>query len=138
MAYLLTCALIALLFALLLLGAPKLLGSIGDWANKTVVLFDGLLMNSHLWIGIVLLALGGWMMYVGFNYPDPFLTAAWLLTVAFGLLFLLFPGWLKWLSSVSNVVLLSTDELIMGTRRIVGIVLLIVSLYLFYALTMVR
>jgi hypothetical protein len=138
MTYLLACALISLLFSLLLLGAPKLLGSLGDLSNKTIVVFDGWLMGLRLWIGLVLLVLGGWMMYVSVNYPDPFLTAAWLLTVGFGFLFLLFPGWLKWLSSVSNVVLLSTDDLIMGTRRIVGIVLLVVSLYMFYALTLVK
>ena len=138
MSYLLTCALISLFFALLLLGAPKLLGALGDWANKTLGVFDGWLLGFRLWIGLGLLVLGGWMMYVSVNYPNPFLTAVWLLTVAFGLLFLLFPGWLKWLSTVSNVVLLSTDDLILGTRRIVGIVLLIVSLYMFYALTLVR
>ena len=138
MGYLLASGILALIFGLLMLAAPVFLGKLGELSNKTILVLNGQLMRYKLWIGLFLLVLGGWMLYVATNYPDPYINAAWIITVAFGLLFLFFPKWLDWLSKVSNTFLLSTDELVMGTRRVIAVVLLVVSFYIFYATLLVR
>ncbi len=138
MALLLTCGIISLVFGLLLLASPAILGSLGAICNAVLLTLNGWLMRFRLGIGWALLALGAWMLYVAAQYPSGYLTAAWVITVGFGLLFTFFPGWLTYLSKVSNAVLLSTDELVMGSRRVVGVVVLIISFYIFYAVLLVR
>lgn len=138
MSYLLTCGIISLLFGLLLLASPAALGGLGGVVNSVLFTLDGWLMRFRTGIGVVLLALGGWILYVALGYPAPYLTCAWIVTIAFGLLFLFFPGWLTWLSRLSNAILLSTDDLVMGSRRVTGIVLLIISFYIFYASLLVK
>jgi hypothetical protein len=134
MEYLLVCGLISLVFALLLLLSPTVIGSLGSVLNKVLFTVNGWTLKYRIWIGVALLVIGGWIMTVSLSYPDPYITAAWLVTVTFGLLFLVLPNWLTWLSSVSNVFLLSTDELVLGARRLIGVIVLIVSLYIFYGL----
>jgi len=135
---LLTCGIISLVFGLLLLASSKILGNLGAVCNAVLFILNGWLMRFRLGIGLALLALGVWMLYVATRYPNEYLTAAWIITIGFGLLFTFFPSWLTYLSKVSNAVLLSTDELVMGSRRIVGVVVIIISFYIFYALLLVR
>ncbi|MFA5113643.1 MAG: hypothetical protein WC529_05030 [Candidatus Margulisiibacteriota bacterium] len=134
MEYLWVCGLTSLVFGLLLLLNPSVLGTLGSVLNKVLFTVNGWTFNYRVWIGLGLLAIGAWMMYVGLSYPDPYITAAWVVTITFGLLFLVLPNWLKWLSSVSNIMLLSTDELVMGARRLIGVLMLIISLYIFYGI----
>ena len=51
----------------------------------------------------------------------------------FGLLFLFFPNGLKFLSDISNTMLVSTDDMVMGARKTIGVLLIILSIYIFYA-----
>jgi hypothetical protein len=134
MEYLLVCGIVSLVFALMLLLGPALLGSLGSVLNAVIFTVNGWTLKYRIWIGLVLLVIGGWIMVVGLNYPAPYITAAWLVTIAFGLLFLVLPNWLKWLSGISNILLLSTDELVMGARSLIGVVMLVISLYIFYGL----
>ncbi|MBI5078864.1 hypothetical protein HZB08_02460 [Candidatus Saganbacteria bacterium] len=134
MGYLLGGGIVSLFFGLLLLVAPGLLGALGSTCNVVVLTLDGWLNRSKVWIGVLLLITGAWMLTVAIQYPGEwYITAAWIVAVAFGLLFLFFPGWLSWLSKVSNAFLFSADEMVSGARRTFGIVLIIVSVYIFYA-----
>jgi len=58
--------------------------------------------------------------------------------LGFGLLFLFFSNWLAWLSNVSNKVIFSTDDVVIGSRKIVGVVLLIASFYIIYAAYIIK
>jgi len=61
-----------------------------------------------------------------------------MISIAFALLFLFSPGLLRALSKLSNQVLLSTDEIVLGSRKIVGIVMLIIGGYILYAALLVK
>ena len=132
MEYLLTAAVIALLFGLVFLFTPALLLKLGELFNRVVVYLDERLQPLKMAIGVLLLLLSGWLLYTVARYPElAYLNALWVVTLAFGLLFLFFPGWLKWLSAVSDKVVLSTDDVVIGSRKIIGVLLLISSLYIF-------
>ena len=61
-----------------------------------------------------------------------------MVAIAFGLLLLFFPGWLSWLSKASNAVLFSTDDLVSGARKTFGVILIIISFYIFYVTLLTR
>ncbi|MFC1568457.1 hypothetical protein ACFL37_02020 [Candidatus Margulisiibacteriota bacterium] len=135
MTYLLVSGIVSLLFGALFLLSPALLGSLGQALNRVIMFLDQKLESLKLWIGLLLLAVGAWLLYVVANYAElAYLTPVWIVCLAFGLLFLFFPQWLAWLSNVSNRVVFSTDDVVMGSRKIFGIILLIFSIYIFYGL----
>ncbi|KPJ69879.1 hypothetical protein AMJ44_02120 [candidate division WOR-1 bacterium DG_54_3] len=133
MEYLIAAGTISLLFGLLLLFAPIFLGNLGAICNRVLIYLDEKLEPVKVWIGITLIIVGGWLLYVSANYPEVYyLPTFWIICFVFGLLFLFFPHWLSWLSNISNRVIFSTDEVVMGARKLVGIVLLIIGIYIFY------
>jgi hypothetical protein len=132
--YLIVSGLVSLLFGFIFLFTPAFLGGFGQILNRVVLFLDERLEPAKKWLGLLLLAAGAWLLYVVANYPElSYLTSVWIICLAFGLLFLFFSHWLTWLSNISNRVVFSTDEVIMGSRKILGIILLIVSIYIFYA-----
>jgi hypothetical protein len=102
--------------------------------NRVVFFLDKKLAAMKKWIGLVLLLIGAWVLYVAVGYPEAVsLTPVWIVCLTFGFLFLFFGDWLTWLSNLSNQIVLSTDEAVMGARKIIGIILIIFSIYIFYA-----
>ena len=139
MEYLIASGSIALVFGLLLLFAPVFLGSFGALCNRVLMYLDEKLEPIKVWIGLFLLIVGGWVLYISANYPElGYLVAVWMICFIFGLLFLFFSNWLSWLSTISNRVIFTTDEVVMGARKLVGIVLLIISIYIFYMAYTIR
>ncbi|MEE8637516.1 MAG: hypothetical protein V3T21_00565 [Candidatus Margulisiibacteriota bacterium] len=139
MGYLFALGSIILVFAVILLFAAKFLGKLGEVCNRVVLYLDEKLQPIKVWIGLLLIAVGGWLLYVVANYPElGYLTSIWIICLLFGLLFLVLPNWLSWLSNLSNKIIFSTDEVVMGSRNIIGIVVLIISIYVFYAAYAVR
>ncbi len=134
MDYLWFCALVGLVFGLLFLASPDVLGMMGNVFNAALFVLNGQTMRFRIWIGIVLLEIAAWLFYVGLSFPAWYLTAAWLVTLAFGLLYLFLQGWLSWLSKASDAMLLSTDELAIGWRRVIGVALIVASAYIFYGI----
>ncbi len=134
MGYLLTLAIISLVFGLILLFTPNFLMRLGQVCNKIVLYLDEKLQPIRVWVGILLMLVGGWLLYVTIQYPElAYLNALWLVCLGFGLLFLFFSNWLSWLSNVSNKVIFSTDDVVIGSRKIVGVLLLIASFYIAYS-----
>lgn len=134
MAYLLTAAIITLLFGLIFLFTPNFLTSLGTVLNRVVLYLDEKLSPVKMLVGIVLILVGAWVMWTVARYPElSYLSALWIICLAFGLLFLFFGNWLSWLSDVSNKVIFSTDDVVVGSRKIFGVILLIASVYIFYA-----
>ena len=139
MEYLIASGAVSLLFGLFLLFAPIFLGKLGEICNRVLLYLDEILEPIKVWAGLLLLIIGGWVLYVSANYPEiVHLPPVWIICLAFGLLFLFMPNWLAWLSTVSNKVIFSTDEVVMGSRKIVGIVLLIIGIYIYYMLYTIR
>lgn len=133
MSYLLTVAIVTLVFGLILLFSPGFLKRLGDICNRVILYLDNKLEPFKVWVGLVLIAVGAWLLYVVVQYPElNYLSSIWIISMAFGLLFLFFPNWLSWLSKVSNKVVFSTDDVVIGARKIIGVVLLIICVYIFY------
>jgi len=134
MAYIWFCAIVSLVFGLLFLSSPDMLGAWGKLLNVALFALNGQTMRYRVWIGVVLLIIAGWVFYVGLQIPAWYLTTTWIVALAFALLYLVVPHWLTWLSKASNAVLLSTDELAIGWRRVIGIILIIAAIYMFYGI----
>jgi hypothetical protein len=134
MSYLFFCALVSLIFGLLFLVSPDVLGTMGSVFNAGLFTLDSSIMRYRLWLGALLLAIAAWIFYVGLQVSSWYIVASWMIALAFGLLFLLLPGWLAWLSKASNSMLVSTDEMILGWRRVIGIALIVSGIYIFYGI----
>jgi hypothetical protein len=134
MSYLLFCALVSLIFGLLFLASPEVLGTMGTVFNAGLYTLDSGIMRYRVWLGIILLAVGAWIFYIGLQFTAWYIVFSWIVALAFGLLFLLLPGWLTWLSKASNALLVSTDELALGWRRVIGVALVVAGIYIFYGI----
>ncbi len=134
MVYLWFCAIVSLVFGLIFLASPDLLGSWGKVLNVALFALNGQTLRYRYWIGIVLLVIAAWVFYVGLSLPVWYITATWIVALVFGLLYLLVPHWLSWLSKASNAMLISTDELMIGWRRVIGILLIVAALYMLYGI----
>jgi len=127
--------LVSLLFGVLFLMAPETLGRWNEVGNRTIMVLDEKLSPLRTWVGAVLLIAGGFIIWAAFPYS----TELWYLHIIgaivlfFGLLFIAFPHGLKNLSRIFDTVLLSTDEMILGVRKTLGILLLIAGAYIIYA-----
>lgn len=132
LSYIVLIGILALFFGLFLLLSPRLVGNLEEFFGKTIIVLDEKLDPVKPWVGVALLLIGAWIMYVGLQYPDGYLTTVWLVCLVFGLLFLFLPKGLSWLSRLANLVLFSTRESVMSVRKIVGVVLVVVGVYLIY------
>lgn len=134
MGWLVTAEIVSLLAGLLLLLADKKLHKLGELLNRPVFYLDGLLKAVKLPAGIVLVIVGGWFISLALKY-----SALWYLGLAgavlliFGLLYLFLPDWLSPLSQLSDRLLFSTDEFVLGARKTIGIILIVCALYIFFA-----
>lgn len=138
MGWLITLGVIALIFGVLLLFSKEVLPALGAVLNKPVAYIDEKLRAIRILTGIVLVIIGGWVISVAFSYPELwYLHLIGVIALFFGFLYLFLPEWLAWLSKVSDQVLLSTDEIILGARKSVGIILILVAIYVFYSLYLI-
>ena len=125
---------VAVIFGLILMLSANILGKAGEVGNKTLLVLDEKISPLRLFIGAMLLILGVWMLVNVFSYPQFwYINIIGVLAIFFGLLFMVFPHSLEVLSNIFNTVLLSTDEIVLAIRKIVGIVLLIAGSYILYA-----
>ncbi|OGC23668.1 hypothetical protein A2291_04115 [candidate division WOR-1 bacterium RIFOXYB2_FULL_42_35] len=138
MSYIIIAGLVSLFFGLFLVLSPNVVGSLDKFFGKIIISVDEKLDPIKPWIGCLLLLIGAWIMYVALQYPDSYLTTTWLICLIFGLLFLFLPKWLAWLSKIANTVLFSTHESVMSVRKIIGVALIVVGIYIFYANFLLR
>jgi hypothetical protein len=102
--------------------------------NKPVLFLDGVVNSVKIPAGIVLVIIGGWLVSVALGYPALWvLGAAGVLLVLFGLIYLFQPNWLVPLSKISDKFIFSTDDFVLGARKSIGIILIVCSLYIFFA-----
>ncbi len=134
MGWLVTAELVSLLAGVLLLMANRKLSKLGEFLNRPFIYFDNVVNSIKMPAGIVLVLAGGWFLSVAVQYP-----ALWALGVVgallllFGFLYLFVPAWLGSLSKISNQLLFSTDDFVMGARKSIGLILIVCALYIFFA-----
>jgi hypothetical protein len=134
MDYMIFAGLTSLFFGFLFLLSPEILTKLGKACNKTLVIIDHKIDHLKGIVGTIFLLMGAWILWMVFPYIELwYLNVVAALALFFGLLLLFYPAGLKFLSDISNTILLSTDEVVMGARKTIGVLLLILSLYIFYA-----
>ena len=139
MGWLIAAGIIALIFGLLLLSSRDFLVNLGAFFNQSLGKVDGFLSPVRILVGIILVIIGGWLISVAFSYPDLwYLHLIGALALIFGLLYLFIPQWLEVLCNVCNQVLLSTDELVIGARIVVGIIFILAAIYMFFSAYLIR
>jgi hypothetical protein len=83
---------------------------------------------------LALLILGGFIIWAIVPYGALwYLHLIGVISLFFGILYLAAPDGLKTLSTIFNVVLLSTDEVVLAVRKTVGIILLVAGAYILYS-----
>jgi len=134
MGYLIFAGAVSLLFGLLFLISPEVLTKLGAISNKTILVLDEKISPIKSIVGIILILAGVWMIWTVFPYTDLwYVTVIAVISLFFGFLYVFFPNGLKFLSDICNVILISPeDELLMGARKTVGILLIILGMYIFY------
>ena len=134
MEYLIFAGLVSFLFGLLFLISPEVLMKMGAVSNRTIMVLDEKISPVKSIVGIVLILAGVFMVWSVYPYNDLwYVTIIAVISLFFGFLFVFFPNGLKFLSDACNMILISPeDELIMGARKTIGILLVILSIYLFY------
>jgi len=134
--YLVVSGLVSLVFGILFIVAPnKFWERMGSLVNKPVLMVERELRNYHFPAGFLFLTLGTWLSFLVIG--DPALWYFHFLGVLFGVvgLFYIFtPDWLLWISNLSGKVVITFDEIAIASRVSLGIVLVMVSIYIFLTL----
>lgn len=134
MEYLILAAIVSLLFGILFLMSPETLGKWGEAGNRTIMVIDEKLSSIRLLTGLALLILGGFIIWAVAPYGALwYLHLIGIISIFFGILYLAAPDGLKMLSTIFNVVLLSTDEVVLAVRKTIGIILLVAGAYILYS-----
>jgi hypothetical protein len=134
MEWLIVAGVLSLLVGVLLVFSSETLKAIGDVFNKPIGYIDDALLSVRIPAGIVLVIIGGWIISVAFSYPELwYLHLLGGIILLFGLFYLFLSGGLTTISRVADQLLLSTDELVMGTRKSFGVFLIVIALYIFYS-----
>ncbi|MBN2058655.1 MAG: hypothetical protein JW782_07650 [Candidatus Saganbacteria bacterium] len=138
MELLLFAGIIALIFGVLSLFSREMLLYLGDALNRPIVSIDDKLKAIRIPLGLVLVVIAGWIISVAFSYPTLwYLHIIGIVILFFGLLYLFVPRWLDHLSRFLDQTMLSTDEILIGLRKAVGIVLMLAAIYIFYSVYLV-
>lgn len=135
--YLVISGLTSLIFGVLFLLAPEnFWQAVARMFNKPVLYVESGLRAYHFPAGFLFLILGAWLIFLVLS--DPGLWYFHLIGVAFvvvGLLYIFAPDWLLWLSTMSGKEVITFDQIAIGSRISLGIVLILVSIYIFLKLS---
>lgn len=131
MIYLMVLGVLAVIFGAFLLMCPECVRSVCKFFDEIIMYLDNITSPSRYFIGILMLALGGWLAYLGFMYPEWWIVhPIWVILAIFGLLYLFFPRGLKLLSDFFNATVIQTDEVVLNQRRSIGIFFIVAGIYI--------
>lgn len=134
MGWLITAGTVGIFMGLLLLSSAEVLRRFWGYLNSPIAYIDSALEGVRVPVGVTLLIVGGWIISVAFNYPTLwYLYLLGGIILLFGLFYLFIPRWMERLSGLADQLLFSTDELVLGTRKSFGIILIVVGIYIYYA-----
>lgn len=140
MGYLIAAGVIVLVVGLLLVLFKGFCEGTCKGLDKVVLVLDDVLNPFRILVGLILLLIGGWILYLAAMVVPEFgwLHPIWVILVLFGLIFLLSPHWLARISKVANKSIFSTEELVRRSGRIIGIIFILAGLYIFYTVYLIR
>lgn len=131
MIYLMVLGVLAVIFGAFLLMCPECVRNICRFFDEVIMYLDNIASPSRYFIGLLMLALGGWLAYLGFSYPEWWVVhPIWVILAIFGLLYLFFPRGLKLLSDFFNATVIQTDEVVLNQRRSIGIFFIVAGIYI--------
>jgi hypothetical protein len=134
MGWLITAGTVSVFMGLLLLFPVEVLRRFWGYLNSPIAYIDSALEGMRVPVGVTLLIVGGWIVSVALNYPILwYLHLLGGIIVIFGVFYLFIPRWMERFSSLADQLLFSTDELVLGTRKSFGIILIVVGIYIYYA-----
>ena len=126
---------LSVLFGLILLIYPSGLISLYKAADQIVVMVDEALKKQRIVTGLLLLAVAGWIGYLSFVMAEAaVLHPIWMIALAFGLMYLLAPGWLKSLSQMLDSGVFNTNDYVMSRAKSFGLFFIIAGLYILVAI----
>jgi len=138
MEWLITVGIISLLVGAVALFSSEKLRKSAELLNKPIYHLDNFLSSIRIPVGAILIITGGWLVSVAFSYPESwYFHLIGVIAIFIGMLYIFLPEWLKIMAKMADQTLFSTDELVTGPRKIIGIVCLIVALYIFYAVFLI-
>ncbi len=124
---------ISLIFGLILILTPKFLAKISVLFDRIVFKLDEKLESYKFSLGVILVMVAIWMIYMSFRYPSMarLMQVFWITALVFGLLYMFFPKWLSILSDVSDREVFVINGYIRGYSKVIGIILVFASIYMF-------
>jgi hypothetical protein len=133
MSLLLVAGIVVLVFGGLLLLMGGFCKHPCEACDRVIFVLDEILSPFRVPVGVVLLAIGGWMFYLVMQYPANYLLhPVWVIMLVFGLLFAFLPHWLTRISAVMNRTVFHTDMFVLRFCKIIGITLLLAAVYIIY------
>lgn|GEM_PF-517609 len=132
-AFLIVAGTLALVSGLIMLLTPRAFESFCRYCDRVVFTLDDKLQEYKYSSGIVMIMVAVWLFFMGLRYPRSasLLHPLWIIVLIFGSLYLFFPSWLTWLSGVANRNVLPVDRYVLGVCRLAGIILVLLSVYVF-------
>ena len=133
MVYLISSASVALVFGFLFIFFSGPCKRVCRVLDQILFILDEKLQPFKLWLGILLLAVAGWKIYLVLPYPELYhLHPFWMIALIFGFLFIFFPNWLGAISSFMDRIVFTTDKYVEAFSLVIGLLLILASSYIFY------
>jgi hypothetical protein len=133
MVYLISSASVALVFGVLFVFFSGLCKRLCRVLDQVLFILDEKLHPFKFWIGILLLVVAGWKIYLVLPYPELYhLHPFWMIALIFGFLFIFFPNWLRAISGFMDRVVFTTDKYVEAFSLGIGLLLIIASGYIFF------
>jgi preprotein translocase subunit Sss1 len=104
----------------------------GKLINLNVLDLEEFFRPFRSLVGIALLVLSGWVLIVVMDYPELYLLhMVWVIAFIFGILYLFFPKLLDEISRIADMHIFPTDKYVLGSSKVMGLVLIIVGVIIF-------
>jgi len=137
--WLISAGAVSLVAGLFMLLSGEVVHKLDDFFSVPMAYIDNIISSVRIPAGIILVIIGGWIISVAFSYPMLWYFHVFgAVIIFFGLLYLFLPHWLVQLSMVADRLLFSTDEVVLDSRRAMGMVLIAISLYIFYSVFRIK
>ncbi|MBU0672387.1 MAG: hypothetical protein KJ732_05095, partial [Candidatus Margulisbacteria bacterium] len=126
----------SLIFGILLLVLPAAFWEqFARLFNRPVLAIDQKLRTHNFVIGFVFLIVGTWTIFFALQYPELwFLQFLGVPLVIFGLFYVFLPDWASRFSTLAEQTVITFDQVAIGSRVSLGIVLILAAIYIFLRL----
>ena len=129
--------LISLFFGILFLVAPESFWKrIGDRFNRSLFVMDGKLRVHNMLVGVISLSMGAWFIFFALAYSYTVYHLLGVILIAVGLIYVTKPDFLLRVSKIFSRQVVAFDNLLITSRTGIGILLIIISVYIFLMLFM--